>query len=76
MVHTVRLKKIGGSLGLIVPKEILQRQHLEADDELFVTETADGIFLSASDPTTKAALLAYAAVARENREVLSALAKL
>ena len=76
MVHSIRLKKIGGSLGLIVPKEILQRQHLEADSEIFITETPDGILLSASDPATKAALEAYAEGAKLNRDAMAALAKL
>jgi putative addiction module antidote len=75
MIHSVRLKKIGGSVAAIIPKEVLQRQHLEANDEVFVVETADGILLTASDPATKAALEAYAEVARENRVALAALAK-
>lgn len=76
MTQTITLKKIGGSVGAIIPKDVLQRQHLAANDELFVIETPDGILLTASDPTTKTALAAYAEVARENRDALSALAKL
>lgn len=76
MIQTIKLKKIGGSVGVILPKELLQRQHLEANDEVFVTETPDGILLSASDPTTKAALEAYAEGAKLNREAMAALAKL
>lgn len=75
MIYSVRLKKIGGSVAAIIPKEVLQRQHLEANDEVFVVETADGILLTASDPETRAALEAYAEVARENRVALAALAK-
>lgn len=76
MVHSIKLKKIGGSVGAILPKELLQRQHLAANDELFVLETPDGILLTAVDPATRVALAAYAEVARENRAALAALAKL
>jgi len=73
---SITLKKIGGSVGAIIPKEVLQRQHLDANDEVFVIETPDGILLTATDPATKAAMVAYEEVARENRAALAALAKL
>ena len=76
MAQTITLKKIGGSVGAILPKDVLQRQHLAANDEVFVIETPDGILLTAVDPATKVALEAYAEVARENRVALAALAKL
>jgi antitoxin component of MazEF toxin-antitoxin module len=76
MIHSVRLKKIGGSVAAIIPKEVLQRQHLEANDEVFVVETADGILLTASDPETKAALEAFTEGAKLNRDAMAALSKL
>lgn len=76
MVHSIRLKKIGGSVGAILPKELLRRKHLAANDEVFVIETPDGILLTAVDPATSVALAAYAEVARENRAALAALEKL
>ena len=76
MIQSLKLKKIGGSVGAILPKEMLQRQHLAANDEVFAVETADGILLTAVDPDAKAALAAYAEVARENRAAMAALAKL
>ena len=76
MIQSIKLKKIGGSVGAILPKEMLRRQHLAADDEVFAVETADGILLTAADPAAKAALAAYAEGARENRAAMAALAKL
>jgi len=76
MAQTITLKKIGGSVGAILPKDVLLRQHLAADDEVFVIETPDGILLTATDPATKIALAAYAEGARENRAAMAALAKL
>jgi len=76
MVPTITLKKVGGSLAAVIPKDVLQRQHIGLNDELFVIETPDGILLSPTDPATRTALAAYAEVARENRATLAALAKL
>ena len=76
MAQTITLKKIGGSISAIIPKDMLQRQHLDAGDEVFVTETEDGILLTLADPATKLALAAYREVARENRVAQAALAKL
>jgi antitoxin component of MazEF toxin-antitoxin module len=61
VVHRITLKKIGGSIGAIIPKELASRQHLAADDELFAVETADGILLTTADPIAQAALDAFAA---------------
>ena len=76
MVQTIRLKRIGGSVGAILPKDMLSRQHFEADDEVFVVETPQGILLTAVDPATTEALAAYAVLAKENRAAMAALAKL
>ena len=76
MAQSITLKKVGGSVAAIIPKDILQRQHLAVNDEVFVLETPDGILLTATDPATKAALAAYAEGARENRAAMAALAKL
>ena len=76
MVQTITLKKIGGSVGAILPKDILDRQHFQADDQVFVVETPQGILLTAVDPATTEALAAYALLAKENRAAMAALAKL
>ena len=76
MVQTITLRKIGGSVGAILPKDMLDRQHLHAEDQVFVIETTQGILLTAVDPATTEALAAYAVLARENRAAMAALAKL
>ena len=76
MVQTITLKKIGGSVGVILPKEMLDRQHFQADDQIFVIDTPQGLLLTAVDPATTEALAAYAVLAKENRAAMAALAKL
>jgi len=63
------------SVGVILPKDMLVRQHLEANDEIFAIDTPQGILLTAVDPATTAALDAYMGVAAENRAAMAALAK-
>lgn len=76
MVRAVTLKKTGGSVSVILPKDMLVRHHLEANDEVFAIETSQGILLTPFDPEMAAGLAAYREVARENRDAMAALAKL
>lgn len=39
------IRKIGNSEGVIIPKEILERLHLKAGDNLTLVESRDGIRL-------------------------------
>ncbi len=48
----IKIKRIGNSTGLILPKELLAKLELKQGDTLFVTELADGGFkLVPHDPT-------------------------
>ena len=71
----LRITTIGNSAGVILPKELLSRLRLEKGDELFVVETADGIRLSAFDPTLAAQMEVAEQVMREDRQVLHKLAQ-
>jgi putative addiction module antidote len=49
--HLLQIKKIGNSVGLILPKELLARLKLKEGDNLYVVEqTERGIKLSPYDP--------------------------
>ncbi|WP_048646145.1 AbrB/MazE/SpoVT family DNA-binding domain-containing protein [Nitratireductor soli] len=45
----VTIRKIGNSEGVILPKEVLERQGLKSGDQLVLTETDKGIALNAAD---------------------------
>ncbi|RCW79360.1 AbrB/MazE/SpoVT family DNA-binding domain-containing protein [Phyllobacterium bourgognense] len=45
----VTVRKIGNSEGVILPKDVLERNHLKAGDQLEVIQTADGIILKPTD---------------------------
>jgi putative addiction module antidote len=74
-MHMLKLTQIGNSVGVILPKEVLARLKVEKGDTLHVTETPDGIALTAHDPTFEAQITAARAVMRKRRNVLHQLAK-
>ena len=47
---TVKIRKVGGSLGVILPKEVLDSLNLKESDEMFVHNTPDGEKLTPYDP--------------------------
>lgn len=38
----LKIRKIGNSLGIILPKEIISRLNVQEDGNLYLTETDDG----------------------------------
>lgn len=71
----VKLTTIGNSTGVVLPKEVLKRLHVERGDTLFLLETADGIELTPFDPEVARQLDAAERVMREDRDVLRKLAE-
>ncbi len=75
MARKVRMRQIGGSLGTTLPKDMLDRLHIKAGDELFAIETPDGVLLTPYDPEFEAGLDAYERFSRKYRNALRELAK-
>jgi putative addiction module antidote len=70
----LKITTIGNSAGVVLPKELLARLRVEKGDELFVTETPDGIKLMAYDPVFEKQMAVAERIMRENRDVLRKLA--
>ena len=75
MAATVKLRKIGNSLGFILPKEVADKLHVGEGDTLHVTTDADGARLTPYDPDFEAAMEAFGQTRRRYRNALRALAK-
>ena len=70
----LKITTIGNSAGVVLPRELLARLHLEKGDTLFATETPDGIKLQPYDPEFERQLAVADRIMREDRDVLRKLA--
>ncbi|MFW6192294.1 MAG: AbrB/MazE/SpoVT family DNA-binding domain-containing protein [Gemmatimonadota bacterium] len=75
MRKRVTARKMGGSIGATLPREMVDRLHIEAGDELTVVETERGILITPYDPEFEKAMEAYERGARKYRDALRELAR-
>ena len=75
MVRTVKLRKMGGSIGATLPKDLAERLHLDVGDEVFVVPTENGLLITPYDPTFERAMTAYRRGAKKYKNALRELAK-
>lgn len=74
-VKEIKIRRSGGSLSATLPKEYMERLHLQEGDRAFVTETPDGILITPYDPEFAKAMKIYQRGARKYRDALKELAK-
>lgn len=75
MIKEAKLVKVGNSVGLIVPKEVLTLLHARLGDAVWFVEQAGGVGLRAHDPAFVEAMTAAEDIMREDRDILAVLAK-
>lgn len=75
MVKELTLRQAGGSVSATLPKDMADRLHIGAGDNVLAIETDRGILLTPYDPTTEEALAIAAQAARKYRNALRELAK-
>jgi death on curing protein len=75
MVREVTVRRVGGSLGTTLPKDLVAHLRVEAGDRLLAVETDAGVLLTPYDPTTEEALAIAGRTARRYRHALRELAK-
>jgi antitoxin MazE len=75
MVRKVKLRQMGGSIGATLPREMVDRLHLKAGDEVSVLETEDGILIAPHDAHFERVMAAYEEGARKYRNAMRELAK-
>jgi putative addiction module antidote len=71
----LKVAQVGNSLGVILPKSVIERLKVAKGDELSCTETANGIELTSFDPDFDKKLEAARRVTRRYRNALKELAK-
>jgi len=75
MATAAKIITIGNSVGVVLPKEILNRLHVEKGDTVYFTEAPDGVRLTPYTASFADKLDAFEHVMRENRDVLKKLAE-
>lgn len=76
MVRELKVRKVGNSLGVVLPKEALNRLKVEEGDSLCLTEAADGsLRLTTTRPEVVEQLEAAQDIIRRYRHTLRELAK-
>jgi len=66
---------VGNSVGIVLPKEILERLRVQKGDNLYAIETKQGIELTPYNPELAAQMDVAERVMREDRDVLKKLAE-
>ena len=74
-MHTLKLTQIGNSVGAVFPRELLNQLKLEKGDEIYVTETPDGLRITKHNPEFAAQMRVAREIMKERRSVLRELAK-
>jgi len=74
-MSSLKLRQIGNSLGVVLPKDVLSRLRVVEGDTLHVVETPNGIVLSTLDPKVAEQLEAGRDIMHRYRNTLAALAK-
>ena len=75
MAAKLKIRKIGNSVGLILPREVAEQLHVGEDDTVHYTVDLNGLHVTPFDPDFDAAMEAFAETRRKYRNALRALAK-
>jgi putative addiction module antidote len=71
----LKVTTVGNSVGVILPKELLERLRVGKGDSLYVIETKQGIELTPYNPEFANQMEAAERVMREDRDALRKLAE-
>ena len=75
MTETLKIRKVGNSLGTILPKSLTDELRVSEGDELYVTRTPEGLMVSPYDPDFEEAIGAARRFMDSHRDALRELAK-
>jgi antitoxin MazE len=75
MAKTTKIRAIGNSQGVTIPKAMLERYQLKEGDTVTTIETKDGILLTAQNDNFDKMMAAYRQGAAKYRNAMRELAK-
>ncbi len=71
----LKLRKVGNSVAMIVPKHVRQKMGVKEGDVLYLTETPDGYHISPYDPEFSKQMELARKIQSKHRDALHELAK-
>ena len=71
----LKVTTVGSSVGIVLPKEVLSRLKVSKGDSLFLTDSPDGVRITAFDPEFEEDMALAHTVMRKRRHLLRELAK-
>jgi putative addiction module antidote len=74
-MHMLKLTQVGNSLGAIFPKDLLAKLGLAKGDEIYLTESPDGLRITLHNPEFEEQMNAARDIMKKRRAVLHELAK-
>ncbi len=74
-MYTLKARKIGNSVGVILPREMLEKCRIQEGDTFFGTVASDGVYLTPYDPDFEVAMKAFERTRRKYRNAFRELAK-
>lgn len=72
---SLKIRKIGNSLGVVLTKDLLEALGVEEGDAVYPVRTSEGIVLTPYDPEMEEVMKAYEQTRRRYRNALRELAK-
>ncbi len=73
MAYKLKIRKVGNSAGMTLPKEALAQLHLSIDDHVYLVETKDGFLITPNDLLFDQGLAAFEKTRRKYRNALKKL---
>lgn len=74
-MHALKLRAVGTSTGIVLPKELLARLKVGQGDVLYVTETPGGLMLTPYSEEFARQMQVGREIMKQRRQVLRQLAK-
>ncbi|MGD0962048.1 MAG: AbrB/MazE/SpoVT family DNA-binding domain-containing protein [Methylomonas sp.] len=74
-MHAFTLTTVDDSVGLVLPKEVLDKLHLAKGDTVYLTESPEGYRLTPYNPEFHKQMTVAQQIMKKRRDVLHELAK-
>jgi putative addiction module antidote len=75
MTLDLKIRRVGNSLGIVLPKEALTHLDVQEGDVVTLTEAQDGVRVTAANPEFSKTMAVFESLNRRYRNTLRELAK-